>query len=55
MPVHERVVAFGVRSGDTDVFIHIESNNILERNAAGLVSVNELFVDTDGRRTSGKT
>ena len=50
---HEAVVALGVFLGQTHVFVHVEGDDVLERNLAGLVHLNEVLVEAERRRTSG--
>jgi hypothetical protein len=41
--------------GQTDVFVHVEGNNVLEAKLARLEELDKLLVCTNRRRTSGKT
>ena len=46
---HERVVAFWVINWQTYVFIHVESDYILERNFSLFVQLNQSFVHAEWR------
>jgi len=50
---HEAVVAFGMLLGQSDVLVHVESDDVLEGNLAGLVHLNEVLVEAQGRGTRG--
>ena len=41
--------------GQSDVFIHVEGDDVLERKLAGLVELDQVSVDTNGRRTGGES
>ena len=49
------MVALGVRLGETYVFVHVESEHVLEAYATFLVGFNQSLIHTDRRRTGGKT
>ena len=55
MLVHEAVIAFRVVFGKIDVLIHVESDDIFERDTSGLVGIDELLIHTNGRRSSRKS
>lgn len=41
--------------GQSDVFIHVEGDDVLERKFASLVELDQVSVDTNGRRTGGES
>ncbi len=52
---HERVVALGVLFGQSHVFVHVESEYVLKRNAPLAVGFHQFGIHSFGRRTGGKT
>ena len=48
--VHKVPVALVVLSGQSNVFIHIEGNNVLKGNLTCLVHLDKSFVNTERRR-----
>ena len=52
MLVHEAVITFRVVFREIDVLIHVEGDDILERDTSGLVSVDELLINTNRGRSS---
>ena len=51
---HEGVVALGMRLGQTDILVHVEGDDVLERHLTGTVGLDEGIVHTYGRGTCGK-
>ena len=47
---HERMVAFRMVFGQSYIFVHVESQHVLERNTAFLVGLHEAGIHTFGRR-----
>lgn len=41
--------------GQSDVFVHVEGDDVLEGKLASLVELDEVSVDTNGGRTGGKS
>lgn len=41
--------------GQSDVFIHVEGDDVLEGELAGLVELDQVSVDTNRGRTGGKS
>ena len=51
---HEGMVTLGVCLGETDILVHVEGDDILERHPAGTIGLDEGIVHANGRRTCGK-
>jgi hypothetical protein len=51
---HESVVALRMSLGKTYIFVHVEGDDVLERNLTGTVGLDESIIHADGRRTRGK-
>ena len=47
---HEGVVTLGVILGQTDVFIHVEGDNVAEGYSTLLTQLDEPLIGADGRR-----
>ena len=54
MPAHEGVIAFRVIFGDAHVFVHIERNDVAERDVARLMPANQLLVGFERRGPGGQ-
>ena len=52
---HEGVIAFGVRLGQSHVFVHVESEHVLEAHASFLVGFHQCFIHSDGGGAGGET
>ena len=52
---HEAVIAFGVLFGQAHVLVHIEGDDVLERNLAGLVHFDEVLIEAKRRGAGGAT
>ena len=46
---HEAMVAFGVLFRQSDILVHIESDDVCKRNLAGLVHLDEMLVESERR------
>jgi hypothetical protein len=53
--MHEMAIALRVISSETDIFIHIERDDISKRKVAGLVICDKPFVNPERRTSCGKT
>jgi hypothetical protein len=53
--VHECMIALRMIARQTDIFVHVESYNIGERDAIIVVRLNEVLIDYLGTGASGKT
>lgn len=51
---HESVVGLGVVLGEADVLVHVEGDDMLEGELAGLDERDEVLVRRDGRGTRGE-
>jgi hypothetical protein len=45
---HERVVGLRVITGETNIFIHVEGNNVFKTDFTGLVHFNQNLVNGNG-------
>ena len=50
---HKRVVALGMILGNLHILVHIERDDVLERQLSGLVLLDELLVEAQRRRSRG--
>ena len=51
---HEGVVGLGVVLGQVDVLVHVEGDDVLEGELAGLDELDEVLVGRDGGRARGQ-